>query len=161
MTRDLCLLITILMIAAVVPIASAATMSDEDQVRVETKFAGQEEMTKEDIIKDIEDGIDTDDEAISSVPGLKSNKGEDGKIYYTYRLGKSDVRINELDRDKLIEISQKISTYNQNVIMEQINSTREIMRQRDASSSPHSLPARPPSRLPSPPQKPPSLPPKR
>lgn len=99
----------------------------EDVVGEDTGEAIQPEITmsKEEIIRDIKDEIDTNEDILEVVPELKRQKDESGNDYFTYNDGIDDMKLEDLDivvldglLDKVVEQANMIQVTNMNEQME-------------------------------------------
>ena len=123
-------------------------------------------MTKEELIKEINSEIQNEDEILDYIPSLKKMKDESGKEYLAYNEGGRIFKLDELDRVKLESLLTRI--YNQATILQaerintQLATIREIQNiNRQAATVPRpvpSAPRTPPQPPPAPPKAPPAVP---
>lgn len=97
---------------------------------------------KEEIIQKIKDEVESDEDILMFVPELKKQKDRSGKESYMYSDGKQEVRLEDLDEDRLKELFKKVSAETKTA--EEKFARQEIETAEEAQRRPPSLPARPP-----------------
>lgn len=133
-------------------------------------------MTKEEMIRGIKDAVETDDGIMENISELKRCKDEDGKEFYAYSDGKDEIRLEDIDMDRLKRLMDKVytqmntdqaNTVKQQVdVITEIQSETNLMMQRmktitesqRVSSAQQQMPRTPPpqpQRISSPPPQPP------
>ena len=142
-------------------LAADGPASPEAKVQVSAKDAGPkvedskqeprglEDMSSSEIIEHIETILERGDEVMDFVPGLKLEKDQSGAEYYTY----NGLRLEKLERDKLIALCKKIQQEKARLNAERINRQLESIRQAQQASNNSRI-----RDIPRPPQQPPSPP---
>lgn len=143
-----------------------AVQPEETQPKeVQPRTVMYAEMTKEEMLSEIKDDLETVDEIFDAVPGLKAEKDKDGKIFYTY----NGVKLGEMGKEELgglfTKVSQSATRFRTERIQRQLETVRrtERLTTKLAPTTP-AAPSGPSqtSRIPTPPplvQKPASPPP--
>jgi hypothetical protein len=159
----LCLFCFIAIFFTAMPVPAAdAPVSPEAKVQAPVKDAGQEseekkegrrglkEMSTDEIVEHIGMILDRGDEVMDFIPGLKLEKDPSGVEYYTY----NGVRLEKLEKDKLIALNNKIQQEKTRLNAERINKQLESIRQAQQASNAARIQAisRPPQPPPSPPR---------
>lgn len=60
--------------------------------------------TKEDLLKDILDDLENQDEILEVMPAIKAQKGQDGKVLYTY----NGVKLEDMSKEDLANLSGRV-----------------------------------------------------
>lgn len=86
------------------------------------------EMTKEEMIAGIKKNLETANEIISAAPGLKSEKDNEGKVFYTY----NDLKLEDTGKEDLqrlfTRVSQAAVKYRTERIEKQLQSVRQAQQ---------------------------------
>lgn len=115
-----------------------------------TVTPGLDKMTKEELIKDIKEGIESEDEILSYIPQLKMTKDPDGKVIITFEKDGQKVKLEDLDRETLAKIWGSINQIATKINVDRINQQLETIRQTQALQRV----TRPPQAMVPPPQPP-------
>lgn len=86
------------------------------------------EMTKEEMLSEIKDDLETLDEILDGIPALKAEKDKDGKIFYTY----NGVKLDEMGKEELegvfTKVSQSATRFRTERIQRQLETVRRTQR---------------------------------
>src|SRR3989338_11265034 len=61
----------------------------------------KKELTKEELLVEMREILDSEEEVLDYIPELKKKKDESGKEFYTYNVSGQEVRLEEMDKDSL------------------------------------------------------------
>jgi hypothetical protein len=108
--------------------AAAAQAGPSKQAPPKAKAA--KDMTTEELAAEIADILDTDEEIGSFIPGLKKEKDNLGKTFYTY----NGVKLERLDRGKLEKLFIRVRQERVRIRTERITRQLESIRQAQAAA---------------------------
>jgi len=97
-----------------------------------TVTPGAGKMTKEELIKDIREDLESEDEILGYIPQLKMTKGPDGKAVITFEKQGQMVKLEDLDKETLIKIWGNINQMATKINVDRINQQLETIRQTQA-----------------------------
>ncbi len=106
-----------------------AVQPEETQPKeVQPRTVMYTEMTKEEMLSEIKDDLETLDEILDGMPALKAEKGKDGKIFYTY----NGVKLDEMGKEELgglfTKVSQSATRFRTERIERQLETGRRTQR---------------------------------
>lgn len=131
----------------------AATAKSGESKQAAPKAKKAKDMTAEELAADITDMLDTDDEIMSFVPGLKKEKDQLGNVFYTYM----GLRLERLPREKLENLFRRVRQERVRLRTERITRQLESIRQAQQAAAIAQQASRIP-RVVTPPPQPPRIP---
>lgn len=146
----------ILFIALAVFMAASVSAQNEEVKPLE-------ELTKEELLKEITERLDYNPEALAFIPELNMEEDEEGNIFYTHTSGdRITKKLEELDRTSLEKIFNRVTSETNRLNTERLIRQLEQVRQ---AQQPPKVPPQPakiytPPKTPRQPGPPPSLPPR-
>lgn len=141
------------------PQAAKAVPAEGSPTPVVKMSDSVKEMSKDELIKEIESEIDNEDAILDYLPSLKKIKEEGGKEYLAYNIDGKMLKLEELDRDKLESLLFSVYRQASLIQTERITSQLESIRQvENITRRANTVPPAPPP-LPRVPQQPPRTPP--
>jgi len=102
-------------------------VAQENAVKQKTK--PRAEMTKAEIIETIQDVLDSEDEALDFIPDIKKRKDKDGKEFYVYLSESKEMKLEDLDREKLDKILTRVNQTAVRIRTERIQRQLESIQQ--------------------------------
>ena len=85
----------------------------------------RKDITKEDLVSHIEGRLDTMEEALNLIPGLKKENNASGMSFYSY----NGVKLKDLDRDTLDKLFSRVQNEGVRIQTERLNKQLEGIRQ--------------------------------
>jgi|GEM_PF-3826982 len=145
------------------PTQSPKTASPVSVVKKSSGAADKEvpEMSKEEMIRQINDVLYADDDILGKIPGLKKNRDNNAMEFYVYSDGEREIRLEDLDTDRLAKLLNDVQIqygiYQANMAVQQVRIAAEAQKlsaiQRQIPNTPPPQPQRPPSPPPQPPRR--------
>lgn len=139
--------------AVVTDVSHAAGKKEEKSESAKAKEQ-LKEMTVEEILQHIKDTLEHQEEVLNVVPELKRIRDTEGRVSYEFK----GVKIEKLDRDTLMSISNRVTSESTKMHMERLQKQLETIRHAQHASQQAVRTGTPPSMPPRIPPAPPSVP---
>lgn len=141
--------------------SSSAPVAPNQKKYQKTSNKPMPAMTKEEMIRQIKDTIGFDEGVLGNIPELKKRKDKDGKEFYAYLDGKQEIRLEDLDTNRLTKLLSNVqiqaNAYQASMVAQQMEVVRESQRvsmvQQQMPRTPPPQPPRPPAPPPQPPRR--------